>query len=284
MSSKITVVMKPAKAIFADYGTHQGSLSSGGMAYFVLLAIAPAAVVIGSIAGALIGPERTKAVIEAIIEQIPNNGADFHTSVESILNVLTGASASALTITSIASFFVAIYASSKAIMALRMALDRSFGFVSQRHGLLGRVRDAILTLIGLLVVVAVLVALTLLPRIMSAFGIEGFKFSTGIAVIDWLAYLAVVWVLVLALYQWAPSHKGLITWRSPIAVGVAVWLLGASIGVGIYVGFSSTIGVTIAAFGAPMVILLWLYFSFIGVLLGAEAQMYLNKQGENTRA
>jgi uncharacterized BrkB/YihY/UPF0761 family membrane protein len=63
-----------------------------------------------------------------------------------------------------------------------------------------------------------------------------------------------------------------------------VWLLGASIGVGIYVGFSSTIGVTIAAFGAPMVILLWLYFSFIGVLLGAEAQMYLEKQRKATHA
>jgi len=284
VSWKISVAVKPTKAILVDYGTHQGSLASGGMAYFVLLAIAPAAVVIGSIAGALIGPVRTKALIEAIVEQIPNNGADFHTSVESILNVLTGASASALTITSIASFFVAIYASSKAIMALRIALDRAFGFVSERHGFLGRVRDAILTLIGLLLVVAVLVALTLLPRILSAFGIEGFKFTTGIALVDWLVYLVVVWILVVALYRWAPSRKGVITWRSPVAIGVAVWLLGASIGVGIYVGFSSTIGVTIAAFGAPMVILLWLYFSFIGVLLGAEAQMYLDKQREATHA
>ena len=282
MSAKIRAVATPVKSIFGDYGTHQVSLASGGMAYFVLLAIAPAAVVIGSVAGAVIGPERTKAAIQAIVEQIPNNGKDFHTSVESILNVMTGASVSALTITSIASFFVAIYASSKAIMALRIALDRSFGFTSERHGLLGRVRDAVVTLIGLLVIVAVLIALTLLPRILSAFGIDGFKFSTGIAVIDWLIYLAIVWFAVIALYKWAPSRSGLVTWRSPIAILVAVWLLGASIGVGIYVGFSSTIGVTIAAFGAPMVILLWLYFSFIGVLLGAEAQMYLNKQGVRT--
>ena len=275
----ISTAMKPAKAIFGDYGTHQGSLASGGMAYFVLLAIAPAAVVIGSITGAVIGPDRTKAAIEAIVEKIPSNGNDFHTSVESILKVMTGASASALTITSIVSFFVAIYASSKAIMAMRMALDRSFGFTSQRHGLFGRVRDAVITLIGLLLIVAVLVILTLLPKILSAFGIDGFRFSTGIAVIDWAIYLVVVWAAVLALYRWAPSRRGLVTWRSPIAAAVAVWLLGASIGVGIYVSFSSTIGVTIAAFGAPMVILLWLYFSFIGVLLGAEAQMYLNKQG-----
>ncbi|MDD2819260.1 MAG: YihY/virulence factor BrkB family protein [Candidatus Nanopelagicales bacterium] len=280
MSLKISAVMKPAKAIFGDYGTHQGSLASGGMAYFVLLAIAPAAVVIGSVTGAVIGPERTKAAIEAIVEKIPSNGSDFHTSVESILNVMTGASVGALTITSIASFFVAIYASSKAIMALRMALDRSFGFTSERHGLFGRVRDAVITLIGLLLIVAILVVLTLLPRVLSAFGIDGFQFSTGIAIIDWLIYLAIVWCAVIGLYKWAPSKKGLVNWRSPIAILVAVWLLGASIGVGIYVGFSSTIGVTIAAFGAPMVILLWLYFSFIGVLLGAEAQMYLNKQGE----
>ena len=281
MRSKFSAVIKPVKDIFAEYTSHQGSLVSGGMAYFVLLAIAPAAVVIGSIAGALIGPEQTQKVIEALVGQIPSAGADFHTSVESVLKVLTGASASALTITSIVSFFVAIYASSKAIMALRMALDLSFNFVGERHGLFSRIRDAIFTLIGLLVIVAVVIVLTLLPRVLHAFGIDGVTLSTGVGFIDWSIFTVLVWIFVLALYRWVPTRNGLITWRSPVAIFVTVWLLGASLGVGIYVGFSSTIGVTIAAFGAPMVLLLWLYFSFIGVLLGAETQMFLNKQKES---
>jgi len=46
----------------------------------------------------------------------------------------------------------------------------------------------------------------------------------------------------------------------------------------VYVGFSSTLGAAIAAFGAPMVVLLWLYLSFMGVLIGAEIQMYLTEE------
>ncbi|MFA7323765.1 MAG: YihY/virulence factor BrkB family protein [Candidatus Nanopelagicales bacterium] len=275
MRTYVPAVVNPARTIFTDYSAHRGSLASGGMAYFVLLAIAPAAVFIGAVAGALIGPEDARSAIESLLIRVPALGPEFQPSADALLKVMTTASAGAVTVTSIVSLLIAIYAASKAIMALRLALDAAFDFVGVRHGLLGRLRDAVLTLVGLLVVVTLMLVLTLLPRILRAAGITDFHVTTGIGWIDWLVFGVLAWGLVLALYRWVPSRRAPVTWRSPVALAVAIWLLGVSAGVGAYVGFSSTIGAAIAAFGAPMVVLLWLYLSFMGVLIGAEAQMNL---------
>lgn len=274
MRSQLTSLRTAGKEILTEYTAHQGSLAAGGMAYFVLLAIAPAAVAFGAVAGAIIGPDDTKAVIESMLSRLPAAGSQFQEVTNSVVNVVTSSSGTALTLASVVGLLIAIYAASKAITALRIALDRSFGFIGHDPGLMGRVRDGVITLVGLLLMVAVVLALTLFPRFAMALGFPEVHFSSGIGWIDWMALAFIVWLLVLALYRWAPSRRASISWRSPVAIGVAVWLLGATAGVGLYVGFSSTLGAAIAAFGAPMVVLLWLYLSFMGVLIGAEIQMY----------
>ena len=203
------------------------------MAYFVLLAIAPAAVAIGALTGKLIGPANARSAIEAMLEQIPGDSQEFKSSIDSILNVMTSASTGVVTLASILSFFVAIYASSKAMMALRLALDAAFDFEGVRHGLVVRVRDAIFTLVGLLLASTIVLILTLLPQILQLFGVTNFRLSTGLGWADWLIFTAMVWGLVLGLYRWVPSNKCSMTWKSPVALAVTIWLLGASAGVGI---------------------------------------------------
>jgi len=252
------------------------------MAYFVLLAIAPAAVAVGAVAGAIIGPENTQAAIESILSRLPDADTQLQEVTNSVVSVVTSSSASALTLASIIGLLIAIYAASKAITALRLALDRAFGFIGHRPDLLGRVRDAIITLVGLLILIGVVLALTLLPRLARALGFPEVHFSTGVGWIDWVLFAVVSWLFVLGVFRWGPSRAAPVTWRSPIAVAVAAWFLGVSAGVGVYVGFSTTIGAAIAAFGAPMVVLLWLYLSFMGVLLGAEMQMHLTEERPTT--
>ena len=142
--------------------------------------------------------------------------------------------------------------------------------------------DAIITLVGLLMLIGVVLALTLLPRLARALGFPEVHFSTGVGWIDWLLFALVSWLFVLGVFRWGPSKAAPVSWKSPIAIAVALWFLGVSAGVGVYVGISTTIGAAIAAFGAPMVVLLWLYLSFMGVLLGAEMQMYLTEERPKT--
>lgn len=252
------------------------------MAYFVLLAMAPAAVAVGAVAGAIIGPENTRNAIESILSRLPDTDTQLQEVTNSVVNVITSSSASALALASVIGLLIAIYAASKAITALRMALDRTFGFIGHRPDLLGRVRDAVITLFGLLILITVVLALTLLPRIARALGFPEVRFSTGVGWIDWVLFAIVAWLVVLGVFRWGPSKGAPLSWKSPIAIAVALWFLGMSAGVGVYVGLSTTIGAAIAAFGAPMVVLLWLYLSFMGVLLGAEMQMYLTEERPTT--
>ena len=282
MRSPLTSVTSAGSAVFHKYSAHQGSLAAGGMAYFVLLAIAPAAVAVGAVAGAIIGPENTRNAIESILSRLPDADAQVEEVTNAIVKVVTSSSKSALTLASVVGLLIAIYAASKAITALRMALDRTFGFIGHRPDLLGRVRDAIITLVGLLMLIGVVLALTLLPRLARALGFPEVHFSTGVGWIDWLLFALVSWLFVLGVFRWGPSKAAPVSWKSPIAIAVALWFLGVSAGVGVYVGISTTIGAAIAAFGAPMVVLLWLYLSFMGVLLGAEMQMYLTEERPKT--
>ena len=278
----MNALVSAGTGVFREYTAHQGSLAAGGMAYFVLLAIAPAAVTVGAVAGALIGPESTKEAIDSILSRLPDADSQLQQVMNSIVEVVTSSSASAVTVASAVGLVIAVYAASKAITALRMALDRTFGFIGHRPDLLGRVRDAVITLLGLLILIAVVIALTLLPRIAQGLGFPEVHFSTGVGWIDWVLFGFLAWLFVLAVFRWAPSRAAPVSWRSPVALAVAVWLVAVSAGVGIYVGLSSTIGAAIAAFGAPMVVLLWLYLSFMGVLLGAEMQMHLTEERPTT--
>ena len=99
---------------FREYTAHQGSLAAGGMAYFVLLAVAPAAVTVGAIAGALIGPEDTRAAVDSLLSRLPDAGSQIQEVTTSVVDVVLSSSATALTLASVVSLLIAVYAASKA--------------------------------------------------------------------------------------------------------------------------------------------------------------------------
>ena len=49
-------------------------------------------------------------------------------------------------------------------------------------------------------------------------------------------------------------------------------MLGSSAVFGLYTSLSNTVGSAIVVFGAPIVLLLWLYLAGVGVLLGAAVE------------
>jgi uncharacterized BrkB/YihY/UPF0761 family membrane protein len=55
-----------------------------------------------------------------------------------------------------------------------------------------------------------------------------------------------------------------------------VWMLGSSAVFGLYTSLSNTVGAAIVAFGTPIVLLLWFYLVFMGILIGGaiEAQIH----------
>ncbi|MEY4136060.1 MAG: Virulence factor BrkB [Actinomycetota bacterium] len=275
----LTSVIAYVREITARMGLHRASLSAGGLAYFVVLALAPAAVVVGSMAGLLLTPTEIREAFARLQEASPSLAANVSGLTDALVSVVENASATAFTVTTIVSVIVAVYAASKVVYGIRLAQDTSYGAVSSDRTLIVRGISAVITLAALVVVAALIVALTFVPRILDAFGLHDVRIVTGIAAIDWAVLAIVVWLLV----RLTMGHLTASRQRIPIAalgpIAATVVIAGATLGVGIYAHFSSTLSAAILVFGSPVIVLLWLYLCFLGLILGSEMEAVRREHG-----
>ncbi|MEI6454239.1 MAG: YhjD/YihY/BrkB family envelope integrity protein [Actinomycetes bacterium] len=265
-------LIEQVKQIAARFTEHRTSLIAGGLAYFVALAVAPAAIVIGGIAGMIIGPDNLQTLMDDVFSRSPLPAQALRPVTDAIVSASGDASAGAITVASIISLGVAVYAASKVVYGLRMAMDTAFEVSPKYRGMLGRVTATLITLLGILATVAGIVLLTVVPHVLSFLGVSGPHLLTGPGVIDWLLAAVLLWLGVRWTMRRAPNRDQRIPFLSLGAIGSTLWILAASAGVGIYVNYSSTLGAAIALFGAPIVLLLWFYLCFLGLLYGAEVE------------
>lgn len=251
---------------------HRNSLAAGGLAYFVALAVAPAAVVVGAMAGLILGPDQVQRVVNSLAGQDPSQAQALKPITDSLVNATEHASVSGLTVTSLVGLIVAIYAASKVVFGLRLALDGVFETAPKRRGFMARVIATLTTLIGMLVVVGAFVALTVLPRILGWLGATQVRIFSGIGILDWVIGALLIWLAIRWVLRHAPNNPKPIPWSALGPIFSTFWLLAVSAGVGIYANFSTTLGSAIAVFGGVVVFLLWCYLGFLGLLIGAEIE------------
>lgn len=250
----------------------RAALASGGLAYFTALAVAPAAIALGAIAGLILDPEKVRDTLESIAERTP--GSSEHT--ESAINVLVGlvesSSASAFTVTTVVSVLLAVYASSKVALGVRMAMNGAFGVVETRSGLVERGISAVVTLVGLIVAVGLVVLLTIVPQILDWLGVKSITTTTGSWSVDWLLILVLVYLAVRWVMGHAPIGGQPVPWMSPGVIIGALWIVAVTGGVGVYAHFSASLGAAVLVLGTAVVVLLWLYLCFLGLLWGAAIE------------
>jgi membrane protein len=252
-----------------DYQRTRASLAAGGLAYFVALSVAPAALAFGTLAGLFLDPVDVRDALERLAGRAPESVGNMQPVIDALVSTVESASASAFTITTVVGAVIAIYASSKVVLGLRMAMNTIFGVVETRGGLIERAISAIVTLVGLIAAVAIVVVLTLLPRVLDWLGVTHVPLTTGSWLVDWvfvvgIVYLAVRWVL-----HHAPNQARRVAWTSRGAIAGTLGITAATIGVGIYARFSTSLSAAVLVFGTAVVILLWLYLCFVALLWGA---------------
>lgn len=260
------------REISARMGTHRASLAAGGLAYFVVLAIAPAAVVVGSLAGLLLTPTEIREAFARLQEVSPTVASNISGLTDALISVVENASTTSVTVATTISVIVAIYAASKVVYGIRLAQDTSYGAITTNRTLIARAISAVITLAALLAVTGLIVALTFVPKIMTAFGLGDIRLVTGSTALDWIVLVVVVWALV----RLTMGHLTAARQRIPVRalgpmVATAV-IAGSTIGVGIYAHFSSTLSAAVLVFGSAVVGLLWLYLCFLGLLIGSEME------------
>ncbi|MDA9790838.1 YihY/virulence factor BrkB family protein [bacterium] len=264
------------QSVIARYSAVGGSIVAGGLSFYVFFALAPTALAVGALAGAFLTQQQVQKAIQDLFDRSPETLQALAPTTKALVELADKGSSSAFTITTIASFFVAVYVASRVVYGLRATLTRLFGQPERIHGLIDRGFSALVALGGMITVVALLLILQLLPRILDDLGLSDVLKLVSVRIVNWTALTVVAFVvcgLIIALLPDVPTRIRIRSWGVLFAT---LWMLGSSAVFGLYTSLSNTVGAAIVAFGTPIVLMLWLYLVFMGILIGAaiEAQLH----------
>jgi len=260
-----------SKSISERADRHRTSLAAGGLAYFVALSIAPAAVVVGRVAGFVLDPQGVRQVLDELIARSPGQTATLAPMADSLANLIVQSSSATFTIATILSVLVAIYGASRMVYGLRLALSAAFETTARYAGLGERLVATAITLIGVVLAVVAMIALTVVPRILDALGLHA-RLPTAIPFLDWAIATCLLWLAIRGIIARGANHGMKVPWWAPGPLLATGWILASSVGVGLYVRFSASLGAAVVLFGSAVVVLLWLYLCFLGLLYGAELE------------
>jgi membrane protein len=270
------------KRAFATFRAHEMTDRAGTLTYFAMMSLFPALLLGVTILG-IFGQQ---GLVEQASDYLLENGADPQSAavVRRALSNVIAASGGALGFALVISIVLALNGGSGAFAAAGRAMNVAYG-VEETRGFVRRK----LTDVGVMLAVIVLFAVVLVAVFLGGqiaddvLGTIGLG-STAAAVWSvgrWPVALLAAMLAYALVYAFAPNVvPRRLVWITPgAAIGVVLWIV-LSLAFAIYIRNFSTYGAAYGAFGAAIVMLLWLYLSANAFLFGAE----LNAEFERAKA
>lgn len=248
---------------------------AAALTYYGMLALFPALLVVVSIVG-LVGNSATQPLLDNLGAMAPGPVRDILTTAVQNLQDSPGTSGVLL----VAGLVGALWAASGYVGAFMRASNAIYDVPEGRPVWKTVPTRLVTTLVLLVMLVAVAVGVTftgdLARRAGDVVGV-GSQAVDVWEVAKWPVMLLVVMTMFAILYWAAPNVKHPFRLLSPGAVvGVLLCLL-ASVGFAVYVGSFGSYNATYGALGGVAVFLVWLWFSNVAILLGAELNAELER-------
>jgi membrane protein len=268
------------KRAFANFRAHQMTDYAGTLTYFAMMSLFPALL----LGVTLLGLFGQQGLVSDAGDYLLRHGADRETAavVRNALDKVISSSGGALGVALVLSILLALNGASGAFGAAGRALNVVYGVQEDRGFVRRKATDVATTLVVIVLLAIVLVAVFLGGQIADdLLGRIGLG-STAAAIWSiarWPAALLAAMVAYALVYAVAPNvFPRRFRWITPgAAIGVVLWL-ALSLGFAVYVKNFSSYGAAYGAFGAAIVLLLWLYVSANAFLFGAEVNAELERE------
>jgi len=253
--------------------------SAATLAYYAMMSLFPALLVGITLLG-LLGDQTTAQKAASYIERHgadPTTAQAINNAIASMVKAAHGAVGIALAV----SVVLGLNGASGAFGAAGRALNRVYGVDEDRSFVRRKANDMTMTLAIIVLSVAILVAMFLGGGVArDLFGTIGLgsTAATVWSVVRWPVGIGAALLVYAIVYAYSPDlPPPRFRWISPGAVvGVLVWIV-ASVGFVIYIRNFSHYGAAYGAFGAAIVLLLWLWITNIALLFGAELNAELDQ-------
>ena len=248
------------------------TLIAAGVAFYAMLALFPAMIVVVSVYGLVMDPEEIAAQVRAL-GVLPG---DVRSILTGQLDALARAPGGRLSLSLAFGLLRALWRASAGMRARATSAHAADSEAETRGFVRLRGLAGLLTLGGILVTVLALAVIVALP--VAARHLPG-PAGLLISVLRWPLLAGVLVVGLGVLYRVAPSRRDArwqwLSWGSVAATGL--WLVGSML-CSLYAGYAPAQNKTYGAFFAVIVLLAWLFVSAFAVLLGAELNAELELQ------
>ena len=255
--------------VFAWFN-HSAYQLAAALAYYALFSIAPLLLIAISIVGLVFGPEAARAgVMEQVHGLVGEAGAR---GVEQMLRGVQDPDSNRLA--GLVGVVALLFGASGVFGQLKLALNTIWETTAPAGGMvLAWIRDRFLSFAMVLVIGFLLLVSLLISSALSALG----TYMTGLIPgsegmwegINFIVSSGVITVLFAFIFKFIPDTP--IEWRD-VWIGALfsalLFTLGKSL-IGLYLG-SSAVGSAYGAAGSLVVVLVWVYYSALLLLLGAE--------------
>ncbi|NCA86596.1 MAG: YihY/virulence factor BrkB family protein [Clostridia bacterium] len=283
MNQRLHNFLDKVKITFKEFGSSDPIIYAGAIAFFTIFALPAILVLIIMTSGNLFGEEAITGQLSQQVRSLV--GPDGATAVEKIVKNASQASGGFLaTIISLVTLFIA---ATTVFTILQTALNKIWHVKPQpKRGWLKLLKDRAISF-AIVISMGFLLAVSLaLDTFISAFTgfIEQNFFNLSISLLWTLNFVisfALITLVFGLIFKVLPDAR--IRWRD-VWVGAmftaALFVAGKFL-IGVIIG-NSTLTSTYGAAGSIVVILLWVYFSTIILLLGAEiTQVYAREVGQH---
>ena len=269
-----------------NFLAHQMTDRAATLTYYAMMSLFPALLVGVTLLG-LVGQQ---GLVSDATNYLLDHGVDQDTAnvVRRVLQNMVSTSGGALGATLVISIALALNGASGAFGASGRALNVVYGAEESRGMVRRKLIDVAATLAVIVLFAVVLAAVFLGGQIAhDLFGKIGLG-STAASIWSyarWPVALVAATVAYGIVYGMAPDiEPRRVRWLTPGAVvGVVLWI-ALSLAFSIYIRNFSSYGAAYGAFGAAIVLLLWLYLSANAFLFGAELNAELERSVEGDQA
>jgi len=246
---------------------------AGGTALFAIFAVVPAIAAVVAVYSLVADPVEIEHHLRGLENVLPPNVVAF---MSDQLERQTRRSDRELGFALIVSIVVAVFSARGAARAMLDALNRAYRVREVRrwfHKTAITLGMALATLVGLIVMFAVVVAL---PAVFAIFGFENYGIVTWLR---WPALMTVLFLLMMLLYRFGPSPRplGMVRQLWPGSLISTVLQVVMSWALSLWVDRVANYNLWYGTFGSFFVVMLWFYLSTIAIVVGGFVNAELER-------
>jgi len=262
---------KLVSTVVTRFLAHDDALIAAGVAFYGFLAVFPALAIFISLYGMLFDPATVPEQAASIASVLPEEARPI---VLDMLSALALKGRTQLNTGLMIGLAVALWSSRAGIAALMSGVNFAYEVKDDRNIFVSIGISLALTLGAVIFSILALAAIAALPVVLELLDIRHAG-ATAVLLIRWPILALIAFASISAVYFFVPHRKPGGPWRRarrmlPGAVAATlIWLPGCSL-FSLYVTRFAVYDATYGSLGGAVIFLLWLWFTALVVLVGAE--------------